>query len=287
MPFYPTSRISRKNFTVETVLETLQVESQDDPVRKQQLAAILFYLQLLITTFEQRWQDVHQGITNYVTLMDQLRRAQGKEELSIVTFNYDCMIEKALSSIGVVINDVTDYVQHPTFKLFKLHGSVNWVKHLSAPFTRVNIHRDNADVIRELIESAEKIETSDEFYTCNSCPTGKIDDIALWPALAIPFTTKLVFQCPASHIELLKKSLPETKKIVTLGWRGAEHHFLKILSEALNQRQVSILPIAGSEEGAQEVIDNLRSADIFLAPIPSQPGFSNAIVTRAMETFCK
>ena len=219
--------------------------------------------------------------------MDQLRRVHGDEEVCIVTFNYDCMIEKAFTSINVAIKDVIDYDQDPKFKLFKLHGSVNWAKEVRVPFSSVNAHRDNMDVIRELIQNAENIETSDEFRTCTLCPVGKIDQTPLWPALAIPFTTKLVFECPPSHIRTLKRSLPETKKIITIGWRGAEYHFLKMLSEALEHRQVSFLPISGSGEGDLEVIDNLRNAGISLAVFPSQHGFSNAIVTRDIESFCK
>jgi hypothetical protein len=269
------------------VLETLQSEAEEDPIRKQQLAAIRYYLQVLIDTFERRWEDVHGGVSNYVALLDQLRRVHGDEEVCIVTFNYDCMIEKALSTVGVIIHDINDYNLHPTFKLFKLHGSVNWFKHLSAPFTTVNVHRDDADLIRELIQNAANIETFDEFYMHEFCPVGKIDQTPIWPALAIPVTTKLLFECPKSHLRALERCLPETRRIVTIGWRGAEYHFVKILSQALRHREVPILPIAGTEEGAQEVLTNLQSAGIRPIVFMYPPGFSHSIVARRIESFFK
>jgi SIR2-like domain len=110
--------------TVEHVLETLQNEGKTDPERQRQMAAIRFYLQLVIWQCEHQWDTtVAYGITNYVALLDQLRRTENMPVL-LVTFNYDQMIEQALRTVNIPISDLSHYIQHDTFKLFKLHGSV-------------------------------------------------------------------------------------------------------------------------------------------------------------------
>ena len=55
--------------TVEHALEVLQAEGQEDPERKRQIAAIRYYLHLVISECEGRWKEVAHGITNYVTLL--------------------------------------------------------------------------------------------------------------------------------------------------------------------------------------------------------------------------
>src|SRR5262245_59609321 len=105
-PIVPYLQDIPDNQTIETVLENLRSESETDVVRKRQLAAIRCYLPFVIRDFEGRWLEVHNGITNYVTLLDQVRRAHRTEEpVCIVTFNYDCMIEDALRrSLDISIN---------------------------------------------------------------------------------------------------------------------------------------------------------------------------------------
>ena len=271
--------------SIETKLEELQNEAEVDLVRKKHIAAILYYLQYLISQFERRWADVHSGVTNYRTLIDQLRRAE--EPVCFVTFNYDCMIEMALwGSRGIKTDSLSDYTADEKFKLFKLHGSVNWFKTVIAPFAKVDRNRNEMDIVKELINSVAAIKTG-EFRIRNLCPIGKLEDTPVWPAIAIPVTTKRMFECPDEHLAMLKQLLPQTKKIVTIGWRGAEYNFLEILSKSLEHRQLPILPIAGSEEGRLELVDNFRRAGILLGVFPSESGFSDAIVARSIERFCK
>ena len=273
--------------TLETKLQDMQNEAEDDPVRKQQLAAVRYYLQLLITRFQQHWEDEHSGVTNYRTFIDQLRRTHGSRLVCIVTFNYDCMIEEALrGSVGIKIDSLNDYIADAAFKLFKLHGSVNWFRTVTAPFSKVNPQREETDLIKELIQSAAEIKTG-EFRLRNACPIGKFEDTPVWPAIAIPVTTKGVFECPDEHLERLKQLLPETERIVTIGWRGAERHFLDLLSAALSSRQLPMLAVAGDKAGAKEVFRNFGNAGIRVGRFDSEDGFSNTIVARTIEDFCK
>jgi len=287
-PIVPYLRKISDVSSVEDKLEDLQSEADQDEIRKQQVAAVIYYLRFLITHFDMEWQAVHHGITNYVTMVDQLRRSHGKEPVCIVTFNYDCMIERALSSVGVKIDSLDGYVANPVFKLFKLHGSVNWVKKVQAPFDSVNAGRNEKEVVEELIQNAAKIETSSDFHMCNVCPAGKIGTTPVWPALAIPVKTKRSFVCPEEHLKCLQDLLPETKRIITIGWRGMETHFLDLLKQGLAGKQIGILAVNGGASDAQSVIENLSLAGISTgAAVPYESGFSNAITSRQVEHYCR
>ena len=54
-------------------------------------------------------------------------RYKAKEEVSFVTFNYDTMIEEAMSQVlDMSFKGINTYISHPKNRLFKLHGSTNW-----------------------------------------------------------------------------------------------------------------------------------------------------------------
>ena len=48
--------------------------------------------------------------------------------MCLVTFNYDRLIEHALTGAGISTAGIADYIASPLFKLFKVHGSINWVR---------------------------------------------------------------------------------------------------------------------------------------------------------------
>ena len=86
-PIVPYLRNVPEDQTLEQVLENLQTEAEKDPVRKRQLAAVQFYLHYVIWECERKWSNRAGKITNYLTLLDQLRCVG--EPVCIVTFNYD------------------------------------------------------------------------------------------------------------------------------------------------------------------------------------------------------
>jgi hypothetical protein len=284
----PPLRNISKDSTVEDELAKFQGEAAQDPIRKQQLAGVVFYLRHLIHRFEEEWRDVHHGATNYVAMIDQLRRSHGKEPVCIVTFNYDCMIEDALQHVGLTFDSIEDYTKDADFKLFKLHGSVDWVNEVRAPLNQVNAGRNEREFIDELIRSAETIETSSDFRLSRTWPVGKIGTVPVWPAIAIPIRSKMVFTCPQDHLKCLEALLPKTTRILIIGWRGMETHFVSLLAKAVNNRQIGILAINGNSDEGSAVIGNLAKAGIPPgAAIPYESGFTDAIIRRQVEHFCK
>lgn len=185
---------------IEHVLGELQAEGEKDSERKRQMAAIRYYLHFVIWACELQWDDVAHGTTNYVTLLDQLRRSRRENEpVLLVTFNYDRMIESALSSLKISISEISHYIQHNTFKLFKLHGSVHWAREVDSPITNIG-ELNQWQVASDLIDTAPNLKITDRWRLVDTRPIGKIGDTPLFPAIAVPVEMKRDFECPNDHL---------------------------------------------------------------------------------------
>jgi SIR2-like domain len=289
----PILRIRSKTTTIENTLEILQAESDTDVVRQRQLAAIRFYLQHVIAEFEKNWQQFHNGITNYRSLLDQLRRSRRQDEpVCIVTFNYDRLIESALEREGVTIKLIDDYIANPVFKLFKLHGSVDWGRPVVAPFDSVSRGREQSDVIRELIESAEHIQLSSDVQIISKQPASMLASVPVFfPAIAIPVEKKSEFVCPESHVKHLKELLRDTRIIMTIGWRGAEDDFNRLLHENLPPPDPSkilrVCAVAETSDNAKEALSRSWLDRLTAQHNRYSEGFSGFIEKRDAEKFCR
>lgn len=269
--------------TLEHVLDGLQGEAAADPERHRQLAAIRFYLQYVISDYEERWKTITQGMTNYVTLLDQLRRCRGDEPVCLVTFNYDRLLETALQSLGIAMRTLPDYISREDFQLFKLHGSVHWGREVH---TAINAARGAWDMLRELIQRAAEIEVSGTFRMVDGQPVSKLDKVALFPAIAIPVETKSGFECPAEHLTTLKNQLPQVSKAILIGWRGTEQHFLQFFKEHV-RHEIPMCAVARDRQEAEEVLARLRASGLKVAAAPSHFAFTEFVVRRGAESFLR
>jgi hypothetical protein len=76
------------------------------------------------------------------------------------------------------------------------------------------------------------------------------------PAIAIPVQTKGVFECPADHIATLKDCLNKVTKLLVIGWRANDMHFLNLLHDG--RQAIDTWVVAGQPEQANQVIQNLK-----------------------------
>jgi hypothetical protein len=274
--------------TLERKLGRLQDEAVTDDERKRQLTAIRFYLQRTISRCVHTWEhDVAKGITNHATLFDQLRRARANETVLLVTFNYDLMIESALSSsfFKLSFSDLPHYIQNDAIKLFKLHGSVNWAREIDNNIGDVE-QRDPLAVADELINMAPDLKISDRFRIVPDSQIGKSGDILIYPAIAMPVETKSAFECPSDHLNCLFGHLGKVSKVVTIGWAAQDQHFLKELKDRLAQ-EISIYVCAGKQH-AKTVLDRIRATGIRLRKeVAAEGDFTECAVKREFENFFK
>jgi hypothetical protein len=262
---YPQCRplipLLEKASNVEDVMGGWQANADD--MRLRQLAAIRYYLRDLIHWCQGQWRVVTRGVSNYGTILDQVR---SHPKVSLVTFNYDTMIEEALVDLRVRIDSMDGYLADRQFKLFKLHGSIDWVQRASFK-GRGRDHRWNSAA--EIIDYAPDLEPTTNFdrFGNGSLPTVlQVPDVVvrlipLIPALAIPTAVKSTFICPRDHLETLREAIPQVTRILIVGWKAAEQHFLELLAQGLGGRGVKVLRFA------EELMVPTRRFELWKTPV--------------------
>ena len=198
------------------------------------------------------------------------------------TFNYDTLLESAFQARKINIGSTMGSYIDPRsqFSVIRLHGSVKWARRIDN-----STHVPTTEPAFEgVIETAGSLELGD--YLIGDGPqhtVSRLDGHYLFPALAIPVEKKRSFECPESHLAVLKDTLPEVTKLLIIGWRAADEHFVKMLKEGLKPG-VRTLVVAENQQEAESVIVTLK--DRHELPINPRafdgPGFSKFVTTRGI-----
>jgi hypothetical protein len=262
--------------SIEEVLQTLLEESKTNPRRMKQIAAIRFYLRDVLRWASDNWHVVTKGRTNYRALIGRIEHfLKPSEKVCFVTFNYDTLLESALRDhFGMQFSVMDDYVSRDNWKVFKLHGSVDWVHEIESPPSSSLEGGANA-----IIDKIKEITASKEIVTLDQIKAREPRSI---PAIAIPVVEKTGehFECPRSHIDQLQQLIPTVNRVISIGWRGTENHFLPML-RALNQ--VYIMTVGASPSDAKQTADKLRSISIPVIHEWNIQGFSSAVRERSFD----
>ncbi|MFZ3201654.1 MAG: SIR2 family protein [Candidatus Acidiferrales bacterium] len=239
---FPYLREPSNGRSVEQVLESLQEQGRDNPERQRELASVRFYLCELLDRVTTEWLARTDRVTNYAPLIGEiLRFNKPGEQVCLVTFNYDLLLENALYTFGFKPREPEEHLDsHPILKLFKLHGSVDWSRLVDTTPPGVRLQP------QALIEQADSIQPSDKFVRANATNLNQMFGFAkpIIPAIAIPVQTKSdeYFECPRAHLNYLAEMLPHITKILIIGWQAKEAHFLRMLqSKVPNLRHVMVV----------------------------------------------
>jgi hypothetical protein len=304
-------QLRKSGDAVEQELEQIRADASRYEHLPRQLAALRCYIREVVAECDGAWWERADGLTNYSALMQWVERWRQDrlEQICLVTFNYDTLLDKACRSILPVfpLNTVASYVSDTHYKLIKLHGSVDWYRRVrssempappAAQFT-IQSNRELISIPPEqardyFIDRAGQWTFGDEFQRSTRPET-------LWPffpAIAIPTATKADsdFECPLEHLEILAALLPTVTHLLVVGWRGAEDHFYQLWRGALQSLQSSRRPpnliawqiVSDSEESALAVRTRL-STGIGVAGVPearlSTGGFSKFLDSQELRDF--
>lgn len=165
--------------------------------------------------------------SNYQRLLNFLN--DNKITSTLVTFNYDTLIEKAITSVhGVQYTNIEDYIVSPT-PLIKLHGSWNWI---------------NSDAGISL------------YPANNSLPKAQRTEDRLNIRLGIPLAARKGFLVPVSHLFTLEKALQDIDLIITVGWRGDEPHFFDWIKDRRDwgSKPYNLYSVGNSADGCQQML---------------------------------
>jgi len=103
------------------------------------------------------------------------------------------------------------------------------------------------------------------------------------PALAIPIQTKQVFECPLTHLQHLKERLPHVDKLLIVGWRGMDQHFVSLLRDGLKQVRGTL--VCGDAADSASLVATLQKANIEGEFQTYDHGFTRYVVERHVDGY--
>ncbi len=243
---------------LEQELDKVCEKAGTDPRAATQLMAIQYYLQQTLQACSDNWHRITSGCTYYQVLVERLDEWARVHQQCVlyVTFNYDTLLEQAIQDSGPKfhIDSLSDYVSHPRLKLVKLHGSVDWAHDIQLPqpfpagpqWDYVIQHAFDLDIPPEIV----------------FCPNQRVgtNGRAWIPAVAVPIQSKGSFECPPEHVDMLRSILPQVDRVLVIGWRAMEEHFLNLLRTAGPKSARRVLIACKSRKDSAHVWHRMEDA---------------------------
>jgi hypothetical protein len=283
----PYLRESSNGKSVEEILESLQEEGRDNAESQREFASVRFYLCELLHKVTQEWSSQTNGITNYAPLIREILRLNRiGEQVCLVSFNYDLLLERALYSFNFDHKGPQEFLDcHPILKLFKLHGSVEWSRLVDVP-EGTRVHPQG------LIDQADTVRLSNTFVLANATDPRQMFTFEkpIFPAIAIPVQTKTEknFECPSAHLTYLEGMLKNVTKVLIVGWQAREAHFLEMLRS--NTPMLRYVMVVGqnapdAEKILRHFVGQIGASISTSTAFLGQGGFTDFIVNREWLSF--
>ena len=276
----------RPGTLIEAEMSALVEESAARPEVARHLVALRYYLSEVIEREAGAWSKALNGFTAYGELLDRLGvwRSSADEPVAIVTFNYDVLLdESAVAQAGDwQLDTFGSYTERSDWPLYKLHGSTNWSRVVSAQLPGGN--SDPANVIASLSDHAIEGGRLELRRWRSGAPDEFFEAAA--PGIAVPTDLKRSFCCPDPHVEALERDLRVTDRLLVVGWRASEPHALELIRQT-PIRQIAVCDV--NADAAHHVAAALGEADVsgqFWAPLEYR-GFTDMLRTDWLESWLR
>lgn len=231
------ARASGDDFDIEAELASVsdKANTAGDLNNIQALFKTRFYLHSLINELTKFTLNSTSSHTTYVDLLGQLKEwiddSPRTRNVDIVTFNYDNLIEKAMENVypydwGVKNKTpMTAYYSGTNLRIYKPHGSINWGRKVEGADEEFS-YRD----IKDAFTWFNKIYLKDDFEFVEPDIFSSNIHKTYIPAVAVPLKGKTDFQeCPEMMFEKMIAAISAADKLVTIGWKGSDNHFVDLL----------------------------------------------------------
>lgn len=246
---------------IEDALERYRDLSTKSEDIARQLLALQYSLRRGLLETCRLWHSEAGGQTKYAVLINYLDaiRAATDEEVILLTFNYDDLLERALESHGKAFATLPDYVEGP-YPVFKVHGSVRWMRLSKESYRDASALSDD-DIIDRAPPPSDAFRLADVHEE-----KGRV---AL-PAIAIPTRSKTGLVMPAAHTRRLREFIPQVTRLLVVGWAAQDEHFLSFLEKAKFSPKRGLV-VSDTQKSAQDTLRRLErhtvNSDMATAPI--------------------
>lgn len=297
-------RLIANGTTLEAALEAVRQEAETEPGLAGELLVLRYYLRDALGQTAQSWLDFTHGVTNYVDLMRTVGRWRQSvnTDVILVNFNYDHLLERACAA-AVGPGDQPAWRDH--YRLFQVHGFVGWAREVTfdpALIPQAVPEREwrtkgawaalSGELGRYLPTMAAELQLTGHFTLYGEVPDELEVGKGIIPAIAVPTVQKDNFECSPAQLERLAALLPGVTRLLIVGWRGMEDHFLALWKDATRQQGPGpeikrIQVVDASDDGATTVLERLRANAGILAEDAriSTAGFSGFLGSGELQGF--
>jgi hypothetical protein len=243
--------------SLETALGEYESRAAHDSSYQSHLMAFRLYLRDYLYECSLAMQS-HElsGANNYHKLLNQLRwwAIQKSAHVALVSFNYDLLVDLACrDEWRLGLWEPTSYTENPHMSLVKPHGSVHWSWVFDRPEMRLVDRTTQAnaamDLLPDLSATPRTVLASEAVFA--EVPTSASVKGVLVPAMALPIQNKAAFAWPSTHQSFFEGLKGRVNRVVTVGWRAAEAHFVELLAR-LTTDDATGLVVTGGPQAASE-----------------------------------
>lgn len=225
------------------------------------LHAFRFYLRdLLWATGDYMNSPQLTVVTNHDALLRLLHNWATEDDnrrVCIASFNYDLILERAAGArLGFEFTSPDTYLRHPTIKIVKPHGSVQWAWRVRSEkkLPRTDPYAYGSKSIS--FARTEGVDDSTIVTVPFAAHKWRYDrglQEGLIPALALPIANKSEFVWPEVHKEYLYSLVRDTvTRVLTIGWRGLEPLFLTLINGIAAGSDTRVQIVTGGPEGDRD-----------------------------------
>ncbi len=247
---------------LEAYLSDLYMNDTDDDL----FPGMLRYLEDIFTLVSQQ-ADLDDNY--YQTLLNRTRDLRGRKPWSILTFNYETILEQSIANLqrwvpSRLFNTDTDYLgSNP--KVLKMHGGVNF-RYITVPPGEKVENITSHNVFTEMMNCTNPIEKYLELKSINSTvPSFKshriLKDIGgtivfNFPLMMIPMHTAVRNENSffSRQIEQAKDEISQSGLVVAVGYQFGDNTFLDALKE-LDLKECTLV-LVGTKRLVQESIES-------------------------------
>ncbi|MCQ2605177.1 MAG: SIR2 family protein [Bacteroidales bacterium] len=254
-----------------------------------------FYLQAIIKQCEanvlQNYKNTHVYYPFIHAIRDHI--IDTGDVISLVSFNYDTMLEDALKlEYGKTFDAMDEYMDRENkILLFKPHGSIDWGWRVQNKYEDQkeffdDLYAKNVDFYQLFYSIIGTPETTlkgiewgtrsrmkqDLKFTLNKDLIQKTNGGVFYPALLLPYKDKDDFIMPYVHQHLMKDAIKDVEELYVIGWKGNEAVFNNLLKDNKNLKKVVI-----ADPESDVVRNNLENNILHLVSYETCSGFADFV----------